>query len=139
MTASRRPYSILITDDDRGCREALRDIVEPEGFRTLLASSGEEAVDIVREAPVHVALLDVHMPTLTGLETMELVRQVNAILPCVLVTADASESLMRQALRAHAYSVIAKPVSRSVVLYTVVRAIARAYGDAPGVHQGGLD
>ena len=139
MTASRRPYSILITDDDPGCREALRDIVEPEGFRTLLASSGEEAVDIVREAHVHVALLDVHMPTLTGLETLELVRQVNAILPCVLVTADASESLMRQALRAHAYSVIAKPVSRSVVLYTVVRAIARAYGDAPSAHQGGMD
>src|SRR5262245_23818551 len=40
-----KPYSILITDDDRGCREALRDIFEPEGFRTLLAESGEEAVD----------------------------------------------------------------------------------------------
>src|SRR3712207_4919838 len=44
-----KPYRILITDDDRGCREALRDIFEPEGFPTRMASSGEEAVDIVRE------------------------------------------------------------------------------------------
>jgi len=122
------PYSILITDDDRGCREALRDIVEPEGYRTLLASSGEEAVDIVREEHVHLALLDMHMPTLTGLETLQLVRQINAVLPCILVTGDATERLMRQALTAHAYSVIAKPVSKNVVLYTVVRALLRVYG-----------
>ena len=85
------------------------------------------------------ALLDMHMPRLTGLETLELVRQVNALLPCVLITSDATEAIMRQALRARAYSVLAKPVSKGVVLYTVVRAIARAYGDAPGAHGGGRD
>ena len=122
-----RPYSILITDDDSGCREALRSIVEPEGYHTLLASSGEEALDIVREEPVDLALLDMYMPTLTGLETLQLVRQINAVLPCILVTADANEGLMRQALRARAYSVIAKPVSKHVVLYTVVRALLRVH------------
>jgi CheY-like chemotaxis protein len=122
-----KPYSILITDDDRGCREALRDIVEPEGYPTLLASSGEEAVDIVRETPVHLVLLDMHLPRLTGLETMELMRQVNGRLPCILVTADASAELMRRAFSARAYSVIPKPVSKNVVLYTVVRALIRTY------------
>ena len=131
-TTKFNPYSILITDDDRGCREALQAIMEPEGFRTLLASSGEEAVDIVREEPVHLAFLDMHMPTLTGLETLQLVRQINAVLPCILVTADVNDGLMRQALNARAYSVIAKPVSKSVVLYTVVRALLRAYGGPPG-------
>jgi CheY-like chemotaxis protein len=126
-----KPYSILITDDDPGCRHALRDIFEPEGYRTLLASSGEEAVDIVRDESVHVALLDMHMPRLTGLETLELVRQINNLLPCILVTADSNESLMRQAFRARVYSVIPKPVSKNVVLYTVVKAIVRVYGPAP--------
>src|SRR5271170_3228901 len=79
-----KTYSILITDDDPGCREVLRDIFEPEGYRTLLASSGEEAIDIVRDQPVHIALLDMHMPRLTGLETLELVRQINNLLPCIL-------------------------------------------------------
>jgi DNA-binding NtrC family response regulator len=128
-TANSNPYSVLITDDDQGCRQALRDIMEPEGFRTLLASSGEEALEIVREEPVHVALFDVNMPRLSGLETLELVRQINSILPCILMTADRTEALMKQALRAHAYSVIAKPVSKHIVLYTVVRALVRAYGE----------
>ena len=127
--AGSRLYSILITDDDQYCREALREIFEPEGFRTVLASCGEEAVDIVREEQVHLALLDMNMPTLTGLETIQLVRQVNALLPCILVTADASEELLRRALLARAYSVIAKPVSKHLVLYTVVRALVRAYGN----------
>ncbi len=124
----RQDFSILITDDDDRCREALRDIMEPEGFRTLLASSGEEALDIVRGIGVHLVLLDMHMPTLTGLETLQLARQINALLPAILMTGDSSQSLMRQAIQAHVYSVIPKPVAKNVVLYTVVRALEHCYG-----------
>jgi len=127
-TATRYPYNILITDDDAGSRESIRDIVEPEGYQTFLACSGEEALDIVRDVPVHLALMDMHMPRMTGLETMEMVHQINAIMPCILVTADATEELMRQAFTVRAYSVIPKPVSRNVLLYTVVRALLKAYG-----------
>ncbi len=121
-------YSILITDDDRNCREALREIMEPQGFRVFLAESGEEALEITQAEPVHLAILDMHMPTLTGLETLSLLRQMRALLPCILVTADVTESLMRQAWQAHAYSVIPKPVSKNVVIHTVVRALIRVYG-----------
>ena len=48
LTRQSERYSILITDDDSTCREALRDTLEPQGYRTLLASCGEEAIDIVR-------------------------------------------------------------------------------------------
>jgi CheY-like chemotaxis protein len=126
--AESRPYSILIADDDRSCREALREIMEPEGYRTLLASSGEEALDIAREEAIHLALLDMHMPSLTGLETLQMLREGQAMLPCILVTADASDNLIRQACQAHAYSVLHKPVSKGVVIYTVVRALVRSYG-----------
>jgi CheY-like chemotaxis protein len=129
-TKEARDYSILITDDDRNSRDALRDIVEPAGFETLLASCGEEAIDIVRGRPVHLVLLDMHMPTLTGLETLLLVRQINSMLPAILVTGDPTESLVRQAIQAQFYSVIPKPVSKNVLLYTVLKAIARFYGKA---------
>ena len=59
-------------------------------------------------------------------------RQINALLPCILVTADADEQLMRRAYQARAYSVIPKPVSKNVLLYTVVRALVRVYGGPPG-------
>jgi CheY-like chemotaxis protein len=127
-TKEARDYSILIADDEGSCREALRDIMEPQGFRTLLASSGEEVLDIVRDAPVHLVLLDMHMPRLTGLETLHLLRQINALLPAILVTGDSSESLLRQAYQAHVYSVIPKPFSKNIVLYTVLKALARSYG-----------
>jgi CheY-like chemotaxis protein len=127
MTATR-PYSILITDDDPESRETLRDIVAPQGFRTLLASSGEEALEIVHCESVHLVLLDYHMPRLTGLETARLMHQENAVLPCILVTADADAVMIRRALTEHVFSVIPKPVSKNVVLYTVVRALGRAYG-----------
>jgi len=99
-TKEAQNYSILIADDDGSCREALREIMEPEGYRTLEASSGEEALDIVRARDVHLLLLDMHMPTLTGLETLQLARQIKAMLPAILVTGDATASLLRQACQA---------------------------------------
>jgi CheY-like chemotaxis protein len=129
MATNDHSYRILITDDDNRCREALRDIIAPQGYETLEAACGEEAVDMVRNGvEVHLVLLDMHMPTITGLETLQLVRQINALLPAILVTADASESLMRQAIQSQVYSVIPKPVNKNVVLYTVLRALAKFYG-----------
>jgi two-component system, response regulator PdtaR len=129
MNREAKTYSVLITDDDRDYREALRELVEPEGYRTVLASSGEEALDILREEPIHLALFDMHMPRMTGVEAVEIVHQINAILPCILVTADASEDVMRQAFRVRVYSVLPKPVSKNILLYTMVRALMKVYGD----------
>lgn len=123
-----REFSILIADDDRGCREILRELVEGVGYKTLVASSGEEAVDLAGDAEIHLALLDMNLPKLTGLETLQLVRQMHAMLPGILVTADASQSLMREAQRSSVYSVLPKPVSKDMVLGTVTRALRRHYG-----------
>jgi CheY-like chemotaxis protein len=84
------------------------------------------------DGTVHLVLLDMHMPRLTGLETSQLLHQINALLPTILVTADATDSLLRRAVQAHVYSVIPKPVSKHVVLYTVVRALARFHGGRGG-------
>ena len=128
-TRTGDPLSVLIADDDPSSRETLREIVEPEGFHILQASDGEEAVDIVRGELVHLVLLDMNMPKLTGLEALQLVHQINAVLPCILVTANANEEVVRQAFTVRAYSVIPKPVSKNILLYTIVRALMKVYGD----------
>ena len=122
-----RPYSILITDDDPVQRESLREIFEPVGFRTLLAESGEEALDIVKDQVVHLALMDMHLPRISGLETMNLVRQIKGLLPMILISAEHDDNLLRKALSAHAYCVLAKPVSRNVIIYVVTRALEKFY------------
>lgn len=130
MPETRTRFTILITDDDSGVRESLAEIIEARGFRPILASRGEEAIEIVQSEPIHLALLDMHMPKLTGLETLQLVRQINAFLPAILITADATLELMRQAFHAQVFSVVPKPVNSNVVLTTVIRALSRVYGTA---------
>lgn len=119
--------SILITDDDRGFRETLRGVFEPEGFRTLLAADGAEALDIVRSNDVHLLLLDMHMPRLTGLETLRIVKQMKSRLPCILLSAQPDEGLVRQAMQADAFSFLSKPVSRQTITSTVHLALAKTY------------
>ncbi|GAC1465315.1 MAG: response regulator [Isosphaeraceae bacterium] len=119
--------SILITDDDPTVRETFREIFEPEGFITLLAESGEEAIEIVKDRDVHLALMDMHLPKLSGLETIHLVRQIKGIIPMILISADSDDDLLRKALSAHAFCVLAKPVSKNVVIYVVTRALEKYY------------
>ena len=119
--------SLLITDDDRDFRETLQGVFEPLGFRTLLAGDGEEALKIVGSEEVHLLLLDMHMPKLTGLETLRRVKQIKAILPCILISADADEVLAEQARRAQAFSVLSKPISRLNITNIVLMALRRTY------------
>ncbi len=136
MLTADRPYSILITDDDPEIRRTLRDIFDPAGYRTLLAESGEEAIDIVQRQDVHLALMDMHLPKLSGLETLQIVRQVKGTLPSILISADHDDTLLRKALSAHVFCVLAKPVSRHVVIYVVGRALAKFYLDPPAASAG---
>ncbi|MGD9720836.1 MAG: response regulator [Pirellulales bacterium] len=122
--------SLLITDDDRDFRETLRGLFEPR-FRTFLAGDGEEALDIVRRHEVHLVLLDMHMPKLTGLETLVRVKQFKSRLPCILISAGLDESIIHQAKLAEAFSVLAKPISRQQLTSTVDAALRRTY-DWPG-------
>ncbi len=125
MTASTP--SLLITDDDVAFRETLQTVFEPQGFRTLLAGDGEEALEIVRYQEVHLVLLDMHMPKLTGLETIRRVKQLKSLLPCILMSARLDDLLIEQARLAQAFSVLAKPVTRSEITGVVRRAMERTY------------
>jgi len=122
-----RTPSILITDDDHGFRSTLSEVFEPRGFRTLEAGNGEEALQLLEQEEVHLLVLDNHMPKLTGLETLRLVRRRRAWLPCILLSAEMDESIKRQARLVHAFSVLAKPVTRAEITTTVDEALLRTY------------
>jgi CheY-like chemotaxis protein len=122
-----RKYSILIADDDEAHRSALREIFAPYGFRTLLASNANEALTTFEFEAVHCLLLDMHMPDLTGLETMRIVRRRRQWLPCIIITADESRETRQQAFESQAFSVLSKPVNRELVVFTVRRALHHVY------------
>lgn len=120
--------SLLITDDDRDFRETLRGVFEPRGFRTFLAGDGEEALRIVGSEPIHLMLLDMHMPRLTGLETIRRVKACWSNMPCILLSAQLDETLADEARAADAFSVLSKPVRFSDLTGTVSRAMRQTYG-----------
>jgi CheY-like chemotaxis protein len=119
--------SILITDDDLAFRETVSGMLEPRGFRTLLASDGEEALRIMDREEIHLMLLDMHMPRLSGLETLRRVRQARLRLPCILLSAALDEAIIEQARMADAFSILSKPVSRLTITTTIDQALRRAY------------
>lgn len=123
-------YSILIADDDPACRESLREIIEPIGFPTFVAEDGETALEVLERRPVHLFLCDMYMRTLNGLETVILARRIITELPCILVTASSDEQLVRKALEVKVYSVVSKPINRQELLFTLQRALRRAYPQA---------
>ena len=119
--------SLLISDDDLSFRETLESVFAPRGFRVFLAGDGEEALHIVRTKEVHLALLDMHMPKLTGLETLRLVKQFKAMLPCILMSAHWDELLIEQAHSAHAFLVLPKTVTVRQITGAVWQALERTY------------
>lgn len=121
------PPSILITDDDAGFRDAVCCVFEPSGYRTLTASDGMEAVEIARSESIHLALLDVHMPRLDGLETLRALKQIDALLPCIMLSARLDERVIEAAQLADAFDVLSKPVTRSQLTLVVEEALRKVY------------
>ena len=125
-----KPYRLLIADDDAQFRAVLRSLLEP--FFTLLeASSGEEALEIIEGERVDLLLLDMHMDRLTGIQTIQMVKIIMPVTPCILITADATDELVREATDAEAYSVLKKPVRKADLLRAVDSAMVATYQNSP--------
>ncbi len=120
---------LLITDDDRDFRATVADMLADRGFETLQAADGEEALSIVSRQEVHLLLLDMQMPRLTGLETIERLRGLgDIVLPWILISGALDEQLIARAHAAAVYSVLPKPVRLPQLTGAVAGALAQAYG-----------
>ena len=124
----RRSFHLLIADDNRAYREILRELLAGGSMLELYeAESGEQALEVVQKQRIDIVLLDMHMHVMSGLETLRVLKQMDAVRPCILITSDTSEELRRDAREAHAFSVLKKPVLRQQLVSTVCNALAAAY------------
>ncbi len=119
--------TLLITDDDAAFRETLRDVFEPEGFRTVLADDGQEAFEIVKSESIHLALLDMHMPKMDGVTTIRLVHELRPELPCILLSAALDDMIVKAAQEVLAFSILHKPCSKKQITSIVQKAIRVTY------------
>ena len=117
---------ILIVDDDPGQRSLLDSFLRGQGFETVLADSGERALELLPAGKFSMLISDVRMPGLSGLETLRRARPQFPSLPVLLVTAYADIREAVGAMRDGALNYLAKPIDLDELLATVRQATGLA-------------
>ena len=123
----RRTGSILVIDDEEIMREILEALLTREGYRVQLAASGEEGIELARTAPFDAAVVDVMMPGIDGIATLEELRKIDDDLPVVMITAFASVETAIAAMKRGAFDYITKPFKNDEVLVVVRNAVERRH------------
>ena len=118
--------NILVAEDDRDIANLIVHYVQRSGWQAHLATSGDEALAHARKQPVDVAILDVMLPGMSGLEVCRLLRaeRATAILPIIMVTARAEETDRIMGLEIGADDYISKPFSPNELMARI-RALMR--------------
>ena len=117
--------SILVVDDEKGQREILEMILSGEGYDVTTAASGEAALRIARERRFDLALTDLKMTGMDGLELLQKLLAFDSSIIVILLTAHGSIDSAKEALRRGAFDYLQKPYDRDTLLGTIRRALAR--------------
>jgi CheY-like chemotaxis protein len=133
QTASNNRFTVLLANEQEAWHRTIRGLLEPQGVETVVARSGREALEIIENRPIHVAVLDQAMPQLGGLQVVKLMRAMVNAPPAILLANSLTTHLLHEALAMHIFSVLAKPVDFNLLLDALARVMKRHYeGRWPG-------
>ncbi|MFV1976507.1 MAG: sigma-54-dependent transcriptional regulator, partial [Candidatus Scalindua sp.] len=110
MTSTEK--TILITDDDESLRRVIEYNLSNQGYRLLLASNGEEALNIFKSEDVDIVVTDIKMEKMDGLKLLENIRRLNSNALVIMITAYGSVETAVKAMKLGAYDYITKPFDR---------------------------
>src|SRR5581483_9033696 len=119
--------SILVVDDEEIMREILEALLKGEGYSVRVASSGEEGVELAKNVPFDAAIVDVMMPGMDGMQTLEALKKLDEELAVIMVTAFASVENAITAMKRGALDYITKPFKNDEVLVIVRNALERRH------------
>src|SRR4051794_1073717 len=117
--------SILVVDDEEIMREILETLLKSEGYSVRLASSGEEGLELAKNVPFDAAIVDVMMPGMDGMQTLEALKKLDDELAVIMVTAYASVENAITSMKRGAFDYITKPFKNDEVLVVVRNALER--------------
>lgn len=114
---------ILWVDDEIDMLRSHLIFLEEKGYRAQGVSSGEEAIRVLREEQYDLVLLDETMPGLSGLETLQGIKEISANIPVIMITKNEAEGLMDQAIGMKIDDYLLKPVNPLQIFSAVKRAL----------------
>ena len=123
-TFRKRRGTLLIVDDEDGPRQSLRVIFKDE-YDLLMAEDGPTAIELAQKHPIDVAVLDIRMAGMSGIEVLERLKYVNPSIEAIMMTAFETTDTIRQALRLRACDYINKPFDLATIRTAVSQAMQR--------------
>ncbi|HEU5237871.1 MAG TPA: sigma-54 dependent transcriptional regulator [Pyrinomonadaceae bacterium] len=115
--------SILIVDDERGIRETLSAVLRDEGFSADAVESGEECLKAISRRAYGCVLLDVWLPGISGLETLQQMRNSNSDVAVVIISGHGNVETAVRATKLGAFDFIEKPLSIEKTILTIRNAL----------------
>jgi putative nucleotidyltransferase with HDIG domain len=124
---NKHKEKILIVDDEEVIADLLREIVSEDGFTSESVTNGVECLEKFRDGDIYdIVLLDIHMPKLSGIETLRRLKKLYADVSIIIITASKEFEYARLALKEGAYDYIVKPFDISSVKSVINRAVERS-------------
>ncbi len=115
---------VLIVDDEESIRFSLSEALKDDGYEILVAETGEKAIELVRDAPVDVMLLDIRLPKAGGLEVLDQAKRLKKDdLVVIMVTAVGEAQTAVQAMKKGAFDYINKPFNVEELKLVVRKAL----------------
>jgi DNA-binding NtrC family response regulator len=121
----RKMGSILVVDDDLGVRESLRMMFESV-YEVHTVANGQEALSCIEKEKIDLVTLDLHMPGLTGIDTLREMRKMNPGVGVIVITGYGTLRNAQEVIRYGAEDMISKPFDVPEVICRVSRAFDRA-------------
>jgi DNA-binding NtrC family response regulator len=117
---------ILVVDDERALRLALKGLLSKEGYQVETASSGEEAIKLLEPGAFHVVITDLSMEGVGGMQVLEHVHDVDPECAVIMITAYGSEKIAVQAMKLGAADYLPKPFDNDELRVVVRRVVENA-------------
>jgi two-component system nitrogen regulation response regulator NtrX len=114
----RKP-TILIVDDEPEIQRSVSGLLEDEGYKTLTAPNGEEALGVLADADVSVVLLDIMMPGMDGLETLARIKEISPQMVVIMISGQATVENAVKATQIGAADFVEKPFAPDRLLVSV--------------------
>jgi DNA-binding NtrC family response regulator len=116
-------YRILVVDDEELQREMLGGFLQKEGFSVSLADSGESALKLCQDQSFEVALIDLKMPGMDGIELLSRLKEINPEIQVIVITAHGSIETAVEAMKKGAFHYVNKPVDLEELKINIKKAL----------------
>ncbi|HEX16003.1 MAG TPA: UDP-3-O-[3-hydroxymyristoyl] N-acetylglucosamine deacetylase [Deltaproteobacteria bacterium] len=118
-----RKAKVLIVDDDEAVTRSIVGVLEDEGFETIVAENGKEALQLYRTEGADVVLLDIWMPDMDGIDLLRKIKETDEDCAVIMISGHGTVSTAVKAMKLGAFDFIEKPLSMDVLLSTVNKAL----------------